>query len=70
MHKEGSRSAPAAGESGTERPEPDTLRLASFNIEFALQVDSALAVLSSDPGLRGADILLLQEIRDELRARR
>ena len=39
-----------------------TLRVASFNIEFALRVDSALAVLASEPALRGADVLLLQEM--------
>jgi endonuclease/exonuclease/phosphatase family metal-dependent hydrolase len=37
----------------------------SFNIEFALQVDSAIAVLTSDPALRGADVLLLQEMNGE-----
>lgn len=40
----------------------DTLRIVSFNIEYALRVDSALAVLRSEPELRGADILLLQEM--------
>lgn len=41
------------------------LRLVSFNIEFSLQVDSAIAVLGSDPALRGADVLLLQEMNEE-----
>jgi endonuclease/exonuclease/phosphatase family metal-dependent hydrolase len=40
----------------------DTLRIVSFNIEYALRIDSALAVLRSEPELRGADILLLQEM--------
>ena len=43
----------------------DTLRVVSFNIEFALHVDSALAVLRSDPALRGADVLLLQEMNGD-----
>ena len=47
------------------RPATDTLRVVSFNIEFALQVDSAIAVLTSDPALRGADVLLLQEMNGE-----
>jgi endonuclease/exonuclease/phosphatase family metal-dependent hydrolase len=41
------------------------LRLVSFNIEFSQQVDSAMAVLASDPALRGADVLLLQEMNEE-----
>jgi endonuclease/exonuclease/phosphatase family metal-dependent hydrolase len=41
------------------------LRLVSFNIEFSLQVDSAIAVLASHPALRGADVLLLQEMNAE-----
>jgi endonuclease/exonuclease/phosphatase family metal-dependent hydrolase len=45
------------------------LRLVSFNIEFAEQVDSAIALLASDPGLRGADVILLQEM-DEVATRR
>ena len=40
----------------------DTLRIGSFNIEYALRIDSALAVIRSDPVLSRADILLLQEM--------
>jgi endonuclease/exonuclease/phosphatase family metal-dependent hydrolase len=44
-------------------PRPsDTLRIVSFNIEFALQPESALVVLTSEPTLRAADIILLQEM--------
>jgi endonuclease/exonuclease/phosphatase family metal-dependent hydrolase len=42
-----------------------TLRLVSFNVEFALHVDSAIAVLTSSPALRGADVILLQEMNEE-----
>jgi endonuclease/exonuclease/phosphatase family metal-dependent hydrolase len=38
------------------------LRIVSFNIEYALRVDSALTVLISEPALRDADIVLLQEM--------
>jgi endonuclease/exonuclease/phosphatase family metal-dependent hydrolase len=38
------------------------LRVVSFNIAFALHVDSALALLISEPALRGADVILLQEM--------
>src|SRR5688500_10979959 len=44
--------------------EADTLRIVSFNIEFALRVDSAIAVLARDSALRGADVVLLQEMDD------
>ncbi len=39
----------------------DTLRVVSFNIQYARHIDSALAVLG-DPALRDADIVLLQEM--------
>ncbi|MEO8271905.1 MAG: endonuclease/exonuclease/phosphatase family protein [Aureliella sp.] len=39
----------------------DTLRVVSFNIAFARHIDSALVVLT-DPALRDADIILLQEM--------
>ncbi|HEX7238962.1 MAG TPA: endonuclease/exonuclease/phosphatase family protein [Longimicrobiaceae bacterium] len=40
----------------------DTLRIVSFNIAFAKNIDGAIALLSSDPALRGADVVLLQEM--------
>ena len=42
-----------------------TLKVVSFNIEFALHVDSAIAVLASNPALRDADVLLLQEMDEK-----
>jgi endonuclease/exonuclease/phosphatase family metal-dependent hydrolase len=41
------------------------LRIVSFNIEFGAQVDSAIALLASDPALRAADVILLQEMDGE-----
>lgn len=40
----------------------DTLRIASFNIEFAERVDSAIALLQSDSVLHRSDVVLLQEM--------
>jgi endonuclease/exonuclease/phosphatase family metal-dependent hydrolase len=40
----------------------DTLRIVSFNIEYAERVDSAIALLRSDTALRGADLIMLQEM--------
>jgi endonuclease/exonuclease/phosphatase family metal-dependent hydrolase len=39
-----------------------TMRVVSFNVEFSLQIDSALKVLSTEPELRTADVILLQEM--------
>src|SRR5918999_3000170 len=44
------------------RTHADTLLIVSFNIEFARRIDAAIALLSSDPALRGADVILLQEM--------
>ncbi len=40
----------------------DTLRTVTFNIAFSREIDRALEVLSSDPGVHCADIILLQEM--------
>jgi endonuclease/exonuclease/phosphatase family metal-dependent hydrolase len=42
----------------------DTLHIVTYNIEFALRVDSAIAVLTRDSALRDADVVLLQEMDD------
>jgi endonuclease/exonuclease/phosphatase family metal-dependent hydrolase len=44
------------------RAQPDRLRIVSFNIEFARRIDGAIALLASDTALRGADVILLQEM--------
>jgi endonuclease/exonuclease/phosphatase family metal-dependent hydrolase len=38
------------------------LRIVSFNIQYAEHIDRALQVLRTDPALKDADILLLQEM--------
>ena len=40
----------------------DTLTVVSFNIQYAIHIDSALVVLQNTPALRDADIVLLQEM--------
>jgi endonuclease/exonuclease/phosphatase family metal-dependent hydrolase len=55
---EGAPSIPAAARS----TDADTLRVVSFNIAFARHADSAAVVLASDPVLRDADVILLQEM--------
>jgi endonuclease/exonuclease/phosphatase family metal-dependent hydrolase len=44
------------------RPTSDTLRVVSFNVKYAERVDSAIVVLTAEPALRDADVLLLQEM--------
>jgi endonuclease/exonuclease/phosphatase family metal-dependent hydrolase len=45
-----------------ERPASAGLRLVSFNVEYALRVDRAVAALREHPQLRGADLIALQEM--------
>lgn len=40
----------------------DTLRVVTFNVQMGIEVDSALAVLRSEPDLADADLILLQEM--------
>lgn len=47
------------------RPRADTLRVVTFNVQYARRVDRAIALLASDPALRGADVVLLQEMDAE-----
>jgi endonuclease/exonuclease/phosphatase family metal-dependent hydrolase len=60
---------PPAEAAGHAPRTPAALRIVSFNIEYAIQVDSAIAVLTSEPALRDADLVLLQEM-DEQATRR
>jgi len=48
---------------------PAELRVASFNIKFAVQIDKAIERIRTDPHLRDADVLLLQEM-DEVGVRK
>jgi endonuclease/exonuclease/phosphatase family metal-dependent hydrolase len=43
-------------------PVPDSLRVVSFNIKFAIDMDGAIKLFRSDPAMRPADIILLQEM--------
>jgi endonuclease/exonuclease/phosphatase family metal-dependent hydrolase len=43
----------------------DTIRVVSFNIAFGRRADSAITLLKSNPALRGADVILLQEMDAE-----
>lgn len=45
-----------------QAPAGGPLRVVSFNIQFARNVDSAIALLAGEPALAGASVLLLQEM--------
>lgn len=66
---DGPRFAGAPVRAAAGRDLAGSLRVVSFNIEFALRVDSAIAVLTSDSALAGADVVLLQEMDGESAAR-
>lgn len=51
--------APAPGEAAAR---PDSLVVATYNIQFAARIEEALADLAAEPHLARADILLLQEM--------
>jgi endonuclease/exonuclease/phosphatase family metal-dependent hydrolase len=41
------------------------LKVVSFNVEFSEHIDSAIALLETNPALRGADVILLQEMNEK-----
>lgn len=61
----GSPPASRTDERPGRRSTGDTIRIVSFNIEFARRVDGAIDLLDSHEGLRGADLILLQEMDGE-----
>ena len=56
----------AGGPVEAPQPPADTTRIkvVSFNVEFSMQVDSAIMLLANDPALRDASVLLLQEMNE------
>jgi endonuclease/exonuclease/phosphatase family metal-dependent hydrolase len=56
----------AGGPAEAPAPPADTTRIkvVSFNVEFSMQVDSAIILLASDSALRGASVILLQEMNE------
>lgn len=54
--------APAPGSDTVHAPAE--LKLVSFNLEFGRQVEQAIALLTSEPDLEDADVILLQEVDD------
>src|SRR6266508_1323895 len=59
---------PRVGHAG-KAADAGTRRIVSFNIEFGVHVGSAIGLLTSDPALRAADVILLQEMDGEVTER-
>jgi endonuclease/exonuclease/phosphatase family metal-dependent hydrolase len=51
-----------SGSAAPERTPGPSLRIVTFNIEYALRVDRALVALREHPDLKDADLLALQEM--------
>ena len=45
--------------------EPSALKVVTFNIRYAREIDSAIVVLTQDPGLHGADVIALEEMDED-----
>lgn len=58
----GPRYASTVQASNRPAGDPHQLRVVSFNVAFAKEVDRAIDLLRSEPALRGADVILLQEM--------
>jgi endonuclease/exonuclease/phosphatase family metal-dependent hydrolase len=63
--------APASAIAAEPRvaPRPGRIRVASFNIAWARHMDEAIELIQVDPGLAGADLLMLQEMDEASAAR-
>ena len=57
----------AAAAAATVRT-PDSLRVVSFNVRYAQQTGLAIELLRTSPDLRGADIVMLQEMNEDAAA--
>lgn len=44
---------------------PDSLRVVTFNVRYAERTDLAIELLQTSPELRGADVLMLQEMNED-----
>jgi hypothetical protein len=46
-------------------PTPDSLRVVTFNVRYSEQTGLAVKLLQTAPELRGADIVMLQEMNED-----
>jgi endonuclease/exonuclease/phosphatase family metal-dependent hydrolase len=62
VEQNGPRHAGDVRAAGPSASPAESLRVVSFNIERALRVERAIEVITAEPALRDADIILLQEM--------
>lgn len=48
---------------------PESIKVVSFNVMYAEQIDSVLALIREDPGLRDPDVIVMQEMNEDAAAR-
>jgi endonuclease/exonuclease/phosphatase family metal-dependent hydrolase len=62
---EGPRYAGGPPTAQTAGGDTTRIKVVSFNVEFSHLIDSAIVLLKTDPWLRGADVILLQEMNEK-----
>ena len=58
----------AVAAAATAVPTPDSLRVVTFNVHYSQQMDRVIQLLDTSPMLRGADIIVLQEMNEDAAA--
>lgn len=62
---EGPRFAGAPPEASAVPRDTSRIKVVSFNVEFSMRVDGAIALLATDSALRDASVILLQEMNEK-----
>jgi endonuclease/exonuclease/phosphatase family metal-dependent hydrolase len=55
----------AGSSTDAQAPQPDSLRVATFNVKYSDSVEKAITLLENSPELRNASVLFLQEMNEE-----
>jgi endonuclease/exonuclease/phosphatase family metal-dependent hydrolase len=62
---EGPRFAGGPAEAPAAPGDTTRIKVVSFNVEFSMQIDSAIRLLATDSALQGASVILLQEMNEQ-----
>jgi endonuclease/exonuclease/phosphatase family metal-dependent hydrolase len=62
---EGPRFAGGPAEAPATPGDTTRIKVVSFNVEFSMHIDSAIRLLATDSALRGASVILLQEMNEQ-----
>jgi len=69
LQPDGPRYAGSGADTPPERELAGEVQIGSFNVKYGEEVEGALELIRTDPGLRDSDILLLQEMDSDGSAR-